>query len=92
MSNQTTTYAIFGECRATGQEGKLGMSKKLPNLLGRLLKDAELWRDMGWECFSLQDNSLGFYTDVLYEDLRGKYIRKEIDHETFKQLRHHCAH
>lgn len=89
-ATRPTTFRLTAEHRETGEVRTLASSKSLARLVERIAKDAEMWDTLGWECCTLEDNTLGTYTPTLLEDLRGRYLRREITSDTWQALRCCC--
>ena len=78
----------------------VGTSRDYPDQVAELMRSGELevlarsFEKQGagladrFEEFTLEDDSVGagVWTEVLLEDLRGRKLRGEIDHATFRAL------
>ena len=89
-TSSATRFRITGEDADTGEIRALATSADLNKLAQRLDKDGKFWASRGWECLTLEDDSLGHWTDTLAEDLKGRMRRGEVAWENWKTLRHHA--
>ena len=89
MSTAKNLFRLTAEASSTGEIRTLARSKSLANIADRLERDGIFWSSVGWECFVVEDSSLGFWSPMLSEDLLARYKRREISRDTYRQLRHH---
>ena len=84
-------WRIVAEHVDNGNEAALLKSKDLNQLAMRLVADAEKLRRWGWEGFTLEDDTLGIFTETLEEHLRMLMVQKFITFETWKTLKGLCS-
>lgn len=90
MTTQTTTRRESFRLIAThiegGAETVLARARSLKALTRRIAKDGDFWHRIGWELVAVEDNGLGFYSEMLLEDLRGRLARREITRDEFRDF------
>jgi len=90
----TTTYRLTATHRSNGEEAVLvARSTTLEGLVKSIEQNGDTWDSLGWECFTVEDNSLGRgqWSEMLLEDLRGRFKRREISRQTFRELEWNVA-